>query len=115
MLRIVHTLILAREVGSWFTPPALIRNGRAFLFSGISGAGKTRISRLAPPEVTLLTDEVSYIRRDLDEYRAYGAPFAGELARVGENRSAPIGCFFFLSKGRKKKSSPSRKLKPSAA
>ena len=63
VLRIVHTLILAREGGFLLHSAGAIRNGRAFLFSGVSGAGKTTISRLAPPDVTLLTDEVSYIRR----------------------------------------------------
>ena len=108
VLRIVHTLILAREGGFLLHSAGAIRNGRAFLFSGVSGAGKTTISRLAPPDVTLLTDEVSYIRRDQDGYRACGTPFAGELARVGENCSAPIGCLFFLKQG------PENKIEPIA-
>ena len=70
--------------------------------------GKTTISRLAPPDVTLLTDEMSYIRRDRDGYRACGTPFAGELARVGENCSAPIGSLFFLKQG------PENKIEPMA-
>src|ERR1700675_3756817 len=90
VLRIVHTLILAREGGFLLHSASAVRAGRAFLFSGVSGAGKTTISRLAPPDVTLLTDEVSYIPRDDDGYRACGIPFAGEVARVGENCSAPI-------------------------
>ncbi|HZQ22006.1 MAG TPA: hypothetical protein VFA89_04335 [Terriglobales bacterium] len=98
VLRIVHSLVLAREGGFLLHSASAIRNGRAFLFSGISGAGKTTISRLAPPDVTLLTDEISYVRRDAGEYRACGTPFAGELARVGENCSAPLAALFFLEK-----------------
>ncbi len=108
VLRIVHTLILAREGGFLLHSAGAIRNRRAFLFSGVSGAGKTTISRLAPPDVTLLTDEVSYIRRDGDRYLACGTPFAGELARVGENCSAPIDCLFFLHQG------PENKIEPLA-
>lgn len=99
VLRIVHTLILAHEGGFLLHSAGAIRNGRAFLFSGVSGAGKTTISRLAPPDVTLLTDEVSYVRRVDAGYRACGTPFAGELARVGENCSAPIASLFFLKQG----------------
>jgi hypothetical protein len=99
VLRIVHTLILAREGGFLLHSAGAIRNGRAFLFSGVSGAGKTTISRLAPADVTLLTDEVSYIRRVCSAYQACGTPFAGELARVGENCSAPIDSLFFLKQG----------------
>ena len=76
-----------------------IRGGKAFLFSGVSGAGKTTISRLAPPDVILLTDEISYVRREGERYVACGTPFAGELARLGENRSAPLSTLFFLEKG----------------
>ncbi len=108
VLRIVHTLILAREGGFLLHSAGAIRNGRAFLFSGVSGAGKTTISRLAPPDVTLLTDEVSYIRRVDGSYRACGTPFAGELARAGENCSAPLESLFFLKQG------PENKIEPMA-
>lgn len=99
LLRIVHSLVLAREGGFLLHSASAIRNGRASLFCGVSGAGKTTISRLAPADVTLLTDEVSYVRRIDNTYYACGTPFAGELARVGENCSAPIAGFFFLEKG----------------
>ena len=99
VLRIVHTLILAQEGGFLLHSAGAIRNGRSFLFSGVSGVGKTTISRMAPPDVTLLTDEVSYIRRVDAGYHACGTPFAGELARVGENCSAPIASLFFLNQG----------------
>jgi hypothetical protein len=99
VLRIVHTLILARQGGFLVHAASAIRGGRAFLFAGVSGAGKTTISRLAPSDATLLTDEISYVRRQGDEYRACGTPFAGELARVGENLSAPLSTLFLLEKG----------------
>jgi hypothetical protein len=99
VLRVVHTLIQAPEGGFLLHGASAIRNGRAFLFSGVSGAGKTTISSLAPPDATLLTDEISYIRYDGGVYRACGTPFAGELARVGENAAAPIERLFFLAKG----------------
>ena len=50
VLRIVHTLVLARQGGFLAHSASAIRNGKAFLFAGVSGAGKTTISRLAPPE-----------------------------------------------------------------
>ncbi len=53
VLRIVHTLLLARSGGFLAHAASAVRNGRAFLFAGRSGAGKTTISRLAPPDVRL--------------------------------------------------------------
>jgi hypothetical protein len=40
-LRIVHSLVLASEGGFLLHAASAIRNGRAFLFAGASGAGKT--------------------------------------------------------------------------
>ena len=98
-LRIIHGLILAEKGGLLVHAASAVRNGKAFLFAGISGAGKTTISRLAPPDVTLLTDEISYLRRNGHGYVAHGTPFAGELARVGENVQAPLAALYLLRKG----------------
>jgi hypothetical protein len=58
------------------------------------------MARLAPPDANLLTDEISYVRRRESGYRAYGTPFAGELARAGENLSAEVDTLYFLVQGR---------------
>jgi hypothetical protein len=153
VLRILHSLILAREGGFLAHAASAVRNGRAFLFCGVSGAGKTTISRLAPPDVVLLTDEISYVRREArsrkqearskkqegknenrefdiqnlqsaalgpkpkirnpkspalnrqsaidnrQSYEAFGTPFAGELARLGENLRAPLAALYLLAQG----------------
>ena len=91
VLRIVHTLVLS---GERRVPHACSQRGtqrKGVLFAGVSGAGKTTIAGLAPPDAMLLTDEISYMRRqDGGYYYAFGTPFAGELAKVGENVSAPL-------------------------
>jgi hypothetical protein len=99
VLRILHSLILAQRGGFLLHAASAICDGRACLFSGISGAGKTTMTRLAPPDVTLLTDEISYLRPNAEGYSAFGTPFAGELARAGENCTAPVEALFFLEKG----------------
>jgi hypothetical protein len=134
VLRILHSLVLAREGGFLVHAASALRNGRAFLFAGVSGAGKTTISRLAPPDVVLLTDEISYVRpwkqgianreqgtgnreqgttpglqdnthqptgraESFPAYEAFGTPFAGELARIGENLRAPVAALYLLTRG----------------
>jgi len=106
VLRIVHTLVLARQGGFLLHSASAIRNGKAFLFAGVSEAGKTTISRLAPPDVTLLTDEISYVRKQGTSYIAFGTPFTGELAKLGENVSAPIAALYLLAKGRENRIDP---------
>jgi hypothetical protein len=101
VLRIVHTLVLAKQGGFLLHSASAIRNGKAFLFAGVSGAGKTTISRLAPADATLLTDEISYVRKlsNDDGYVAFGTPFTGELAKLGENASAPVAALYLLAQG----------------
>ncbi len=104
VLRILHSLILAERGGFLLHAASAICDGKAYLFSGVSGAGKTTLTRLAPPDVTLLTDEVSYVRgsKNLGAARrvsAWGTPFSGELAKAGENCAAPVSALFFLEKG----------------
>jgi hypothetical protein len=99
VLRIVHSLILAERGGFLLHAASAICGGRAYLFSGVSGAGKTTMTRLAPSDVTLLTDEISYVRPSADGYSAFGTPFSGELAKAGENCAAPVACLFFLAQG----------------
>jgi len=99
VLRIVHTLLLARQGGFLAHASSVVRNGRAHLFAGVSGAGKTTLVRLAPPDVSLLTDEISYVTRQGEQYFAAGTPFFGELARPGENLRAPIAALYLLAKG----------------
>ena len=98
VLRITHTLLLAKTGGFLLHASSAVRNGKAFLFSGLSEAGKTTIARLAPQDATLLTDEASYVRRLNDQYLAYGTPFAGELGEPGKNVSAPIAAVYLLAK-----------------
>ncbi len=110
VMRILHSLILAERGGFLLHAASAICHApsagfgasfddRAYLFSGVSGAGKTTMTRLAPPDVTLLTDEISYVRPVSGEYSAFGTPFAGELARSGENCTAPVAALFFLEQG----------------
>jgi hypothetical protein len=110
VLRITHSLVLAEEGGFLVHAASAIRNERAYLFAGVSGAGKTTMARLAPPDATVLTDEISYVRRIGRNYKAYGTPFAGELARVGANTSAPLETLYLLVQGPENRISPVPKM-----
>jgi hypothetical protein len=106
ILRIVHTLILARIGGFLLHASSAIRNGRVFLFSGASGTGKTTIARLAPPDASLLSDDISCVIHRRDSYNAAGTPFYSSLGRSGENREAPIKTVYLLEQGSENKIEP---------
>ena len=103
VLRIVHTLLLSREQGFLLHASSAVRNGRAFLFTGPSGAERRPSSATRPHDVVVLTDEISYVRRRGDQYLAFGTPFAGEWADVGEPISArSSGCSSWLADRRRR-------------
>jgi len=99
LLRVLHSLILARQGGFLLHAASFIMDGNAYVFSGVSGSGKTTLSRMAPKGAVLLTDEVSYVRKIGLQYFAYGTPFTGELALNGENVCAPLRAVYLIHHG----------------
>ncbi|RZI85386.1 MAG: hypothetical protein EOP38_05215 [Rubrivivax sp.] len=99
LVRVLMTLVLADEGGMLMHASSVVLDGRAVVFTGVSGVGKTTISRLAPTRAHILTDEMSCIRRSSDGYIAHGTPFSGELGRPGENLNAPLAGVFLLAQG----------------
>ena len=106
VIRIIHSLTLAERSGFLLHAASAVRSDRAFLFAGPSGAGKTTISSLLPEDVHLLTDEISYVRKSAGCWMAFGTPFAGELARPGENRHAGVEALFLLRHGHENRIRP---------
>lgn len=96
-LRIAYSLALVGARGLLLHAASLVRGGKGHLFCGPSGSGKTTVSRLSP-DATLLSDELSIIRLWEGRAVSYGTPFWGELARGGENLSAPLSGLYFLRK-----------------
>jgi len=98
-LRVAFSLILPGMDGLAIHASSLVRNEKAYVFPGKSGAGKTTIVRLTP-EATLLTDEISIIRRIGTRPLAYGVPFHGDIGIPGENVNAPVTGLFFPIQGK---------------
>jgi hypothetical protein len=72
---------LAREGGLLLRASAVVRDGRARLFSGPSGAGKTTISRwmLEAGPCSVLSDDRVVIRLEPDGgFRVHGTPWHGD-------------------------------------
>jgi len=93
-------LILARRQGAVIHSAGINFFGRTCLFPGISGAGKSTISRLCAGkrDMEILSDDRIIVKQDDDGFRAYGTPWSGE-AGIAVNRSAPLAAVFFLKKG----------------
>lgn len=99
VLRILHSLLLAPRGGLLLHASSVVRNGRAFVLFGPSGSGKSTMVAMAPPDAIVLSEEISYVRRDGDAYWGCGTPFTGELNRRGDNIDAPLHGLFHLVQG----------------
>ncbi len=73
-----------------------MRGGRAYVFTGRSGAGKSTVAALSPAGA-VLTDEISLLRFSDGAWHAHGTPFWGEFRAAGSNRRVPVAGIYALT------------------
>jgi len=74
----------------------VIDEGKAFLFSGHSGAGKSTAARLSNPR-QLLSDEASIVRITAEGVTVFDSPFRSELYSEGASGSCPLTGIYLLN------------------
>ena len=78
---------------------SILHNGKGYLFTGISGSGKSTIAGLSGAKV--LNDEISLVSIDqTGQVFVQGTPFYGDLKK-GENTKAPLSGFYLLKQDEK--------------
>jgi hypothetical protein len=89
---------LALESGFLLHASGAVVDGRAHVFAGHSGDGKTTLARLLEGEgAFLMSDERIAIRETPDGFVAHGTPWAGE-GYVAAAISAPLDGLYLLEK-----------------
>ncbi|MFA6081290.1 MAG: hypothetical protein WC741_02695 [Patescibacteria group bacterium] len=74
-------------------------HGRAFLFTGDNGAGKSTTMKLLKPYYPALADDTVIIRKENCEYYLYQTPFIEKEWWVKKNnQKLPLGKVYFLKK-----------------
>jgi hypothetical protein len=96
-----HILVVStihRYQGMLIHASGVILNGEGIIFCGMSGAGKTTLSRLWQKRagVTVLSDDRVIVRKEGKEYCLYGTPWPGE-GGMAFSQKAPLTklCFLF--------------------
>jgi hypothetical protein len=96
LLRILYFFEFLKCGGLLMHASSVVRQGRACIFPGQSGAGKTTIVRNSTG-LSILTDEMSAVQTAANGAPplAYGTPFYGDWNQVGEKLTAPVKGFYF--------------------
>lgn len=101
-LRGVLALLAFRQGGLLIHAAGLLRAGRAFLFSGRSGAGKSTTTRVSLdlPGVAALSDDLVLLMPGPDGWLAQGTPFwnpeTPQALRTGQTACGPLAGLFRL-------------------
>ena len=95
LLRVLLSWKLLGGHGFLLHAATVLRDRKAYIFTGRSGAGKSTVTSLSP-EGSVLTDEISLLRREDGVWCAYGTPFWGEFRAAGSNIRAPVAGVFRL-------------------
>ena len=86
--------------GLFLHASAVVLDGRAYLFSGNSGAGKsthTGIWKKLWPDARVINDDKPALRRIDGRWMVYGTPWCGKDG-INENASAPLAGICYLKK-----------------
>jgi hypothetical protein len=95
LIRILLSVLLVPRGGFLLHAATVLHGGKTYVFTGRSGAGKSTIASLSPAG-TVLTDEISLLRRVGDEWNAYGTPFWGEFRAEGNNTHASLAGVYVI-------------------
>ena len=74
-LRIMTATYILDRGGLLLHAAAIVRHGRAHVFFGPSGAGKTTVTSLSPDDLALSDDLTLVVRHGASGFRAAGIPF----------------------------------------
>lgn len=95
LIRVLLSVLLLPCRGFLLHAATVVRAGRAYVFTGGSGAGKSTVASLSPPG-SVLTDEISLLRCSNGSWHAYGTPFWGEFRAEGANCKVPVAGIYSL-------------------
>lgn len=97
---------LTRFSGLFLHASAVVYNGRAYLFSGHCGAGKSTHTRLWQStfgeDARVINDDKPALRRLDGKWYAYGTPWCGKDG-ININEKAPLGGICFVKQAKENK------------
>jgi hypothetical protein len=113
LLRIYSAYRVLQTGGVVLHSAGLVIDGKAYIFVGRSGAGKTTLARKASDfGAKVLSDDINLLLPVENTYMAHSVPFTGEFGRSPDHTSAhtefPVAGIIFLEQGRALEVNPIR-------
>lgn len=114
VLTTISKTVLAQYNGCFFHSSCLEMDGEGYLFTALSGTGKSTHTRnwrrLFGERVTMINDDKPIIRKINGEFRVCSTPWMGK-SNIGCNMTAPIKAVFVLKRGEENTAAPSTPAK----
>ncbi|SEC07901.1 hypothetical protein [Paenibacillus sp. GP183] len=96
MMNVYSSYLVYHQWGLLVHSSCVIDKGRAYMFAGHSGAGKSTAAKLSSPR-ELLSDEATVVKITPDQITVFNSPFRSELeGSVGAESSGPLGSIYIL-------------------
>ena len=89
-INLYSSFIVYHKWGLLLHSSCVVDNGKAHIFTGHSGAGKSTAARLSYPR-NLLSDEATILKISSNDIEVFNSPFRSELRSGGEERHLPLG------------------------
>ncbi|KRE51017.1 hypothetical protein [Paenibacillus sp. Soil724D2] len=96
LMNLYSSYLVYHQWGLLIHSSCAIDKGKAYLFAGHSGAGKSTAAKLSQPR-ELFSDEATIVKITSDQITVFNSPFRSELDRTGVEESSPLAGIYLLN------------------
>lgn len=97
LMNMYSSYVVHHKWGLLIHSSCVMDKGRAYLFAGHSGAGKSTAAKLSMPR-NLLSDEATVVKITPDKVTIFNSPFRSELDRTtGAEENSPLAGIYLLN------------------
>jgi hypothetical protein len=95
LMNLYSSYLVYHQWGLLIHSSCVIDKGKAYMFAGHSGAGKSTAAKLSHPR-ELLSDEATIIKIVPGQITVFDSPFRSELVRSGASENSPLTNIYVL-------------------